>query len=199
MVTWPPTAIRSISLGGDLDDPGDFDGYLGGFKLAGLARRVVSMVVDLIVFLLPVIILEVISSVSTPADVCQTGFGQTYCQSGGAGPDFMQLETLLAFVALFLNTGLLNGLTGQSIGKRMVGTHLALPVDLPGAGPCFVYVGVARSLARYIAHAFDIWTLGFGFLRASWHSRRQTFADSAMGTVVIAGPITLRAGKGPKL
>ena len=211
---WPPTEIRPIGLGLDLDDALDFDGRLGGFQLAGAGRRTLSFVIDfIIVYVVPLwlatlISSKAISSCGNPAD--PYGYGSFYDQSASSScfatkfpgtllSDSNTLSLLLFVLFLGVNVGLFNGRTGQSIGKRIARTHLAMPVNMPGVGPCFVYLGTARSLGRFIAHALDIFTLGFGFLRGAWHPRRQTFADSAMGTVVIEGSITLRNGSGPKV
>jgi uncharacterized RDD family membrane protein YckC len=74
------------------------------------------------------------------------------------------------------------GRTGQSLGKRVLGIRLVRARD---GRP----VGVALALARALLHGIDAMPLLLGYLRPLWHSRRQTFTDSLLDTVVVrAGP-----------
>ncbi|ADG75740.1 RDD domain containing protein [Cellulomonas flavigena DSM 20109] len=75
----------------------------------------------------------------------------------------------------------LQGLTGQTPGRRVVGiTVVHAPVDGPVGGP----PGVLRSLARWVAHLLDAILL-IGYLRPLWHPEGRTFADGLLRTVVL--------------
>lgn len=73
----------------------------------------------------------------------------------------------------------LQGLTGWTPAKLLVGIRV---VDARTSRPA----GVPRTLARTVLHLVDAIFL-VGYLRPLWHERRQTFADSLVGTVVVFG------------
>jgi uncharacterized RDD family membrane protein YckC len=70
------------------------------------------------------------------------------------------------------------GQTGQTIGKRICGTYLVRESDGQ-------YIGGGLSFARAIAHIVDAIPCYIGFLWPLWDSKKQTFADKIMGTVVV--------------
>jgi uncharacterized RDD family membrane protein YckC len=199
-MTWPVAGIREIGLGTE-QDGFDVPGWLGGFKLGGALKRTISFVIDwLLVFVLPAFIAARLSS-NTPArtqTVCDS-LGYCHYVTSGGSRNYATWGLLAALILFVINIGVLNGRTGQSIGKKLTGLHLARPIVAFEIGPCFAYVGTARAMARVLLHSLDILTLGYGFLRGAWHPRRQTFADSILGTVVIDGPVTLLAVDGMKI
>jgi uncharacterized RDD family membrane protein YckC len=87
------------------------------------------------------------------------------------------VRTLLSIVA-FLIIGYLNGATGQTPGKRIVGLRLVRERDgqLLGGG-----MGIVRG----IAHLLDSLSCLIGWLWPLWDKKRQTFADKICGTVVL--------------
>ena len=74
----------------------------------------------------------------------------------------------------------LQGRTGQTIGKRTVGIRL---VRLDGVAP----PGAWFSIGRSIVHILDALPCYLGFLWPLWDKRRQTFADKILNTVVVTG------------
>jgi uncharacterized RDD family membrane protein YckC len=74
--------------------------------------------------------------------------------------------------------GYLNGAQGQSPGKRAVGLKVLRESDgqLLGGG---------MGIVRLIAHFLDSFACLIGWLWPLWDSKRQTFADKIVGTVVI--------------
>lgn len=88
-------------------------------------------------------------------------------------------------VAALLTMLLLQGLTGQTPGRRVVGIAVVRATDdgLPTDAPA----GVLRSVGRWLAHLLDAILL-IGYLRPLWHHERRTFADSLLGTVVVRRP-----------
>lgn len=83
---------------------------------------------------------------------------------------------------------------GVTPGKLVLGVAV---VDARTGRP----VGLPRTLLRWAAHLLDalVWV---GYLRPLWHERRQTFADSVVGTVALATrrplPHTCPARSGPQ-
>ena len=70
------------------------------------------------------------------------------------------------------------GTTGQTVGKRLVGTCLVRLDDGELVGPWL-------SIIRYLGHILDVLPLYAGFLWPLWDVKRQTFSDKACRTVVI--------------
>lgn len=102
----------------------------------------------------------------------------------GALADSTGLLVVLALVAslaqlafVVWNSGYRQGRTGQSIGKRIAGTTL---VGVTDAQP----IGFVPAVARQLLHVLD-GILFIGYLRPLWDEKRQTFADTIMGSVVV--------------
>lgn len=92
---------------------------------------------------------------------------------------------IVAFVLSLVSLGLLvwnnfirQGSTGQSVGKQVMKLRLLREADgqTVGAGSCFV---------RQLAHLLDFLSCGVGLLWPLWDSKRQTFADKIMHTLVV--------------
>jgi uncharacterized RDD family membrane protein YckC len=88
---------------------------------------------------------------------------------------FVVYVVAVAFVIWNL---VVQGITGQSVGKRLVGTMLVRLDDGEVVGPWL-------SIVRYIAHIVDVLPLYLGFLWPLWDHKRQTFSDKICHTVVI--------------
>ena len=85
----------------------------------------------------------------------------------------------LAAIAWGAYNGYLGGQTGQSTGKKVAGTRLIL--EATGAPP-----GGALGVGRFFVHILDaIPCIPVGFLWPLWDSKRQTFADKILKTVVV--------------
>ena len=80
-------------------------------------------------------------------------------------------------VGLVVAMLVLQGWTGATPGKRVAGVAVVRVSDGRPAG--FVAAGL-----RVVAHLLDAILL-IGYLRPLWNARRQTFADSMIGTLVI--------------
>jgi uncharacterized RDD family membrane protein YckC len=70
------------------------------------------------------------------------------------------------------------GQTGQSYGKKMVGTKLLRESD---GG----FIGGGAAIGRYFVHILDSLACLLGYLWPLWDAKRQTFADKIMGTIVV--------------
>jgi YD repeat-containing protein len=71
------------------------------------------------------------------------------------------------------------GRTGQTIGKRRVGIVL---VEESTSAP----IGTRRAAYRLLGHVIDAGLLGVGYLWPLWDTKHQTFADQLSNTVVVA-------------
>lgn len=99
----------------------------------------------------------------------------------------------IVYALYIANSIVMQGLTGQSVGKRLLGLRLATEVvhqPTPGMPPktasaTAVYPGIIRCVVREILHIVDCFG-GLGFLRPLWNWRRQTWSDSLCRTVVLA-------------
>lgn len=92
----------------------------------------------------------------------------------------MPLYQLIA-LAGGLYFAFLNGSTGQTPGKKALGIKVLKEADgqLLGGG---------MGIVRYLAHILDAISCAIGYLWPLWDSKKQTFADKVMGTVVIKVP-----------
>ena len=78
----------------------------------------------------------------------------------------------------------MQGTTGQSLGKRIVGTRLVSAVETGPWEFAFVYPGIGRCFGRQLAHGLDAIAY-VGFIRPLWQREHRTWADSIAKTVVL--------------
>lgn len=181
--TWS-TAIPPYGLtpGGG----GEAPGYYGGLRLANWGQRALAGLIDLIV------------TVVLPGELLDWLISDTVRRPLPDFPDYIVEQpnpwndriAVIVLVLFLLNTVFMQGRTGQSLGKLIVGVQLTR-AEPHGSAVAFSYPGVPLCLARLLAHFVDILSLGIGFLRPAWHPQRRTFADSLMKTVVLAEPARL--------
>ena len=84
----------------------------------------------------------------------------------------------LAALAWGLYNAYLGGQTGQSYGKKIAGTRLIS--ETTGTT-----IGGGLGIGRYFVHILDAIPCYVGFLWPLWDSKRQTFADKILKTVVV--------------
>jgi uncharacterized RDD family membrane protein YckC len=82
-------------------------------------------------------------------------------------------------IAYWLYLGHLDGVTGQTPGKAMMGTRV---VNATGE-----LIGSGSGMARKVAHLIDGIVCGLGWLLPIVDAQRQTIADKVMGTYVVEG------------
>jgi uncharacterized RDD family membrane protein YckC len=85
----------------------------------------------------------------------------------------------LISLAYFIYMGYLDGLTGQTPGKAIMGIRV---VNLQGQ-----LIGSGSGIARKFAHIIDSIVCGLGFLLPLIDAKRQTIADKVMNTYVVEG------------
>jgi len=94
------------------------------------------------------------------------------------------LGFLIAAVLLLANSVYMQGTTGQSLGKRIVGTRLVSAIETGPWTFSFVYPGIGRCFGRQLAHGLD--SIAYiGFIRPLWQREHRTWADSIAKTVVL--------------
>lgn len=79
--------------------------------------------------------------------------------------------------AWILNFGVLQGMTGATVGKRLLGLRV---VRLDGST-----LGVWRSMGRSLAYAVSAIPLYLGFASIFWSERSQCWHDAICGTLVV--------------
>ena len=97
------------------------------------------------------------------------------------GSTALGLILYLAAIAWALYNAYLGGQTGQSYGKKIAGTRLIS--EATGAPP-----GGGLGIGRHFVHILDGIPCYVGFLWPLWDSKRQTFADKILKTVVVNAP-----------
>lgn len=142
-------------------------------------RRVVASLVD------STVALPYLVSYSAMAATIDYGTynSRTGVLSGGHGPDgTLAILTLILALATFAfgiwNFVFRQGKTGSSIGKSVLGIRV---VDEFTGQP----IGPGNSFIRQLAHILDALACYIGYLFPLWESKRRTFADMIMKTVVV--------------
>jgi len=97
---------------------------------------------------------------------------------------------LLAFIVF--NSVWMQGRTGQSLGKRLLGLRLCRIVDSYNDYSYYVHVTPGLCFGRLVAHVLDVMPFLYGFIRPVFSPRAQTYADSVAHTVVIKDDPRLR-------
>jgi len=98
-------------------------------------------------------------------------------------PSAVGLVLYLVGAAVSIGVGIWNqfirqGRTGQSLGKQALGTRL---ISAQTGQP----IGGWMAFVRQLCHILDALPCYIGFLWPIWDSRRQTFADKIVNTVVV--------------
>ena len=83
-------------------------------------------------------------------------------------------------IGWWIYNGMLNGTTGQSIGKKITGLRV---VGEETGQP----IGSTNGILRAIYHIVDSIICYIGWLFPLWDSKRQTIADKIAKTVVLSG------------
>jgi len=140
-----------------------------GHELANWPHRVVAYVIDLAAAFIPLVAAEVLLDPGPGA-----------AMSGTTSIVFLLLWALGPAIWVY-NRWILQGRSGQSWGKQVMSTRLARADDGQA-------VSGAIALLRDLAHLLDALPcilFPIGFLWPIWDTKRQTFADKIMNTVVV--------------
>lgn len=144
-------------------------GAVGGQTYAHWGKRVGSYVIDQLVVFVAMI----------PAFI---GSGMMESDSlQGIGIVLTLIGYVLGIGVFIWNSCLKQGRTGYSIGKGVLGIKL---IKFDTGQP----IGAGMSFLRQILHIVDSLPCYIGYLWPLWDSKRQTFADKILSTVVIDQP-----------
>jgi uncharacterized RDD family membrane protein YckC len=88
------------------------------------------------------------------------------------------LIMLVAFVVAVLYYGLMEGRTGQTVGKRALGVRV---VDMRTGNP----LGVGRAIGRYVGKIVSAIPCGLGYLWMLWDPNKQTWHDKMVSSYVV--------------
>ncbi|WP_456789866.1 RDD family protein [Cellulomonas sp. P5_C5] len=151
--------------------PPDLEAPVDGPPLASWTRRVVAALLD-----------GAILGGATWVALGSGGQEPSLTPSFGGASSTGDVDPVAWFtspwlVGLVVVMLLLQGWTGATPGKRVAGVAVVRVSDGRPAG--FLAAGL-----RVIAHAIDAIFL-IGYLRPLWNARRQTFADSMVGTLAV--------------
>ncbi|MFF7966183.1 RDD family protein [Streptomyces sp. NPDC007903] len=126
-------------------------------QYANWGMRFLSRLIDSLLYLVPYILVMVGGAKSIPA---------------------LMIIGYIALIGLFVWQVIQEGKTGQTVGKKVVGTRtLKEETGQPlGGGMAFV---------RQLAHFIDGLPCYLGYLWPAWDSKRQTFSDKVCGSIVI--------------
>jgi uncharacterized RDD family membrane protein YckC len=145
--------------------PGQYGQQPAG-RYASWWVRVASYLLDQLVVLVPFVIGAIVFA-ATSSDGEATGIGVLVYVIGG-----------IATIALWVwNRCILAGRTGQSLGKRWMGTWL---LEEATGRP----MGAGKAFVRDLAHILD-GICYIGYILAAFDNKVQTFADKIMQTVVV--------------
>ncbi|APB01785.1 RDD family protein [Nocardia seriolae] len=151
---------------------------------ASWGARVGAYIVDFLIASLPVLILYGIGfaigfkDADCVTEQTDTSYS-TSCSGGlsGAGIALIALGVLYGLVVGFYLI-YLEGKTGQTPGKKMLGIRLVREAD---GQP----LGFGMAFVRRICHVVDALPCYIGFLWPLWDAKRQTFADKILSTIVV--------------
>jgi uncharacterized RDD family membrane protein YckC len=148
---------------------GERAGYFMGRQLANWLQRAGSYLIDGLIAGIPILLAGLLSGALTD------GYGNT---NAGVGLIVFVLY-LASFGIVVYNRWILQGRTGQSWGKQVLRLRLVKMADGQPVGPLMAF-------ARDLCHLLDSLACYIGWLFPLWDSRRQTFADKLINTVVLA-------------
>ena len=144
-----------------------------GNGYAQWATRVLAALLDWVVMVVPVLIGQSVLVFSGGR------FGSADLSDASAFGISAYLIGVLATFGLWIyNVVVRQGRTGQTWAKSWVAIKLVGEADAAPFGP-------GRSFLRQVAHILDALPCYLGYLWPLWDSKRQTFADKIMTTVVV--------------
>lgn len=133
-------------------------------KLASTGRRMASGAIDIIIFWL------IAYGIALATDsVVDTGNGFSFQLEG--------MPALLLFGIWILMVPVNEGLTGQTIGKRICAIKVVKTDYTPA--------GVGRSFLRHLLDGIDLCFFFIGLILIAAGSKKQRIGDAVAGTIVV--------------
>jgi len=173
-------------------EPEDRRGVCGGKRLAHVGLRMLSGAVD---WLPPIGIIQVTEGLLKRTEtrtVCRDAWNCV--QSEVEVYPFEDLSRVLILVWVVGNIVVLQGLTGQSLGKMLVGTKLARGMMIKGEGNWLVVPGIWHSLIRAGVNLVLMFCpvgtvfifVGVNVTMVAATAKYQSLGDMAAKTIVLA-------------
>lgn len=112
------------------------------------------------------------------------------CLFGDLGPAawlfaWLGMPSTYYLIYLFINFGLLQGLSGQTWMKAVAGIQVAYrDTDDYGATADYVFPGVLRCCVRTVLLVLDVVTI-YGMFRPAFEPLRRSFSDQLTNTIVV--------------
>ncbi|NKY86854.1 RDD family protein [Nocardia veterana] len=155
-------------------------------------QRVGGYLVDGLIIGVPGGIFYLVAALAGTSDVHCTFDDSSYSSSysvdsscTGGGFTGLGIAMMLIAVVLWAAIGLyliyLEGTTGQTPGKKLVGIRVIKEVDGQ-------VLGFGMAFVRKLCHILDNALCGLGYLWPLWDEKKQTFADKIIGTIVVQAP-----------
>jgi uncharacterized RDD family membrane protein YckC len=151
----------------------------GGRRFASFWSRFGAAFIDYLI-LSPFAIIGRIVGSSGKRDIHTCGFDPSrMCESpAGSTVALSLLITLTGLVVAILYYGLLEGRTGQTIGKRALGIMV---LDAHTGTP----IGVGRAIGRYFGKFLSTAFCLLGYLWMLWDPQKQTWHDKFVSSYVV--------------
>lgn len=171
---------RRATVRGGFGRSGQMEAVLGadprpGVLPASFWRRAAATLLDFAIEMALQTVFAVLVWVAVEAFLSQSNLNDAAVQE--------QLEDMIlwifAFAASLGNQVLLQGWTGSTFGKHVLG--------LTTVGEDGQPLGFKRAVIRYFARWLSFFSFGIGFLSVLWTKRRQTLHDWLAHTLVVKG------------
>ncbi|GAB0108164.1 hypothetical protein JMUB6875_71730 [Nocardia sp. JMUB6875] len=178
----PQPAYGAPQPGFGAPQPGyaPFGGY--GAQYASWGQRAGGYLIDALITIVPAWILNFLGgTVGTSKASCTVTSGYHTVCSGGGYNALGWICLLLAIVFSFggsLFLAYMEGTSGQTPGRKVVGIKLIREAT---GQP----IGFGLAFGRRLLHIIDALPCYLGFLWPAWDDKKQTFADKAVGTIVV--------------
>lgn len=162
----------------------------GPSAYASWGLRVGGYLIDALIAGVPFAIFYILAmTVGTESVDCSfdessySSYSSYTCDGGGmsAVGVIMMLLAIVLGLAATLYLAYMEGTTGQTPGKKVVGIRLIREADGQ-------VLGFGMAFVRKLCHILDGAACYIGFLWPLWDDKRQTFADKIISTVVVPAP-----------
>lgn len=159
-----------------------------GYRPASFFRRFIAFGIDGVgIYLVQVLGLYFGAFVASTLASVQEESIQTIERAASSGALFGYF--FWSSVAWFLNYGVMQGMTGQSLGKRVMSLRVV--------GADGLSIGLHRSLGRTLAYYASAFPLCAGFFSMLWNRQGQCWHDRLLKTWVTDARVESRGQNGP--
>lgn len=148
-------------------------------RYASWGKRALALVIDELIMLSVPMVLYVVVAVGFTHDTGYDVYGNRTTEVRPTGVILLLLAWAIMIGVHVWNRAILQGRTGRSVGKHVLGIRL---ISERSGQP----LGAGLAWVRDLVHLVD-GILYIGYLRPLWEPRRRTFGDEIMASVVIDG------------